>query len=40
VVKLAELRRYLPEDTPVVTPPAREALVRARRAALQQRPLW
>jgi hypothetical protein len=40
VVKLAEVRRYLPADTPVVTPAERDRIVRERRAVLQQRPLW
>lgn len=37
---LAELRKSLPPDTPVITPAQREATIRERRAALQQRPLW
>jgi hypothetical protein len=40
VVPLAEVRSRLPADTPTVTPEQREALIRERRAALQQRPLW
>ncbi|HEX4375903.1 MAG TPA: hypothetical protein VHZ99_02000 [Steroidobacteraceae bacterium] len=39
-VRIAELRRYLPKDTPSVTAEQREHLIRERRAALQQRPLW
>jgi hypothetical protein len=37
---LADVRRLLPPDTPVVTPAQRDAAIRARRLALQQRPLW
>lgn len=37
---LAEVRRLLPPETPIVTPVQREAVIRARRLALQQRPLW
>lgn len=40
VVKLKDLRKYLPSDTPVVTPAERERTVRARREAYQQRALW
>jgi hypothetical protein len=40
VVELAKVRSRLPADTPTVTPEQREALIRERRAALQQRPLW
>jgi hypothetical protein len=40
VVKLSQLRALLPADTPVVTPEQRAATIRARRAELQQRPLW
>ena len=39
-VPLAELRKLLPSATPVVTPAQREATIRERRAAFQQRPLW
>jgi Protein of unknown function (DUF1214) len=39
-VRFAELRQVLPPDTPVVTPAQRETVIRARRSALQQRPLW
>ncbi|CAN7380894.1 DUF1214 domain-containing protein [Phenylobacterium sp. LjRoot225] len=37
---LVEVRRLLPRETPVVTPAERDAVIRARRLALQQRPLW
>ena len=40
VVKLADLRTYLPPDTPVVTPAERARTIRERRSAVQQRPLW
>jgi hypothetical protein len=30
----------LPRETPTITPQQRDQLVRDRRAALQQRPLW
>ena len=39
-VKLAELRLYLPKETPVVTPEQRDRTLRDRRAAQLQRPLW
>jgi hypothetical protein len=39
-VSLAELRQHLPADTPRISPQERERLIRERRAALQQRPLW
>lgn len=39
-VKLAEVRKLLPGDTPHVTPQQRDAIIRQRRAAFQQRPLW
>jgi hypothetical protein len=39
-VALAELRQALPAETPSITPEARDAVLRERRAALQQRPLW
>ena len=39
-VALADLRRHLPGDTPTVLPEERERIIRERRAALQQRPLW
>jgi hypothetical protein len=39
-VTLADLRKHLPAETSTVSPQAREQIVRERRAALQQRPLW
>lgn len=39
-VPLAQVRSYLPADTASVTPSEREQIIRERRAALQQRPLW
>ena len=39
-VSVAEVRQSLAPDTPTVTPAEREQIVRERRAALQQRPLW
>lgn len=39
-VKLTELRRKLPKDTPTVTPQERDRVLRDRRAAFQQRILW
>jgi hypothetical protein len=39
-VALADVRKALPPETPVVTPEQREQIIRDRRAALQQRPLW
>lgn len=39
-VSLAELHTLLPPDTPTVTPAQREATIRERRSAFQQRPLW
>jgi hypothetical protein len=39
-VALADVRRLLPPETPIVTPDQREHAVRERRAQLQQRPLW
>lgn len=40
VVKIKNIRKYLPVDTPKVTLAERDATVRARREAYQQRPLW
>jgi hypothetical protein len=37
---LSEVRKALPADTPTVTPEQRDRIVRERRAALQERPLW
>ncbi len=39
-VKTSEVRRQLPEDTPVVTVEDREQTIRLRRAALQMRRRW
>jgi hypothetical protein len=39
-VKLADLRQHLPAATPTVTPEQRDRILRDRRAAAQQRPLW
>ena len=39
-VGVSEVRKSLPPDTPVVTPEQRDRIIRDRRAALQQRPLW
>jgi hypothetical protein len=39
-VPFADLRHYLPADTPAVTPAQRDGIIRDRRAAYDQRPLW
>ena len=39
-VKLADLAGALPPDTPKITPAEREKIIRDRRAAVLQRPLW
>jgi hypothetical protein len=39
-VMLADVRKALPPETPSVTPAERQAEIRDRRAAYQQRPLW
>lgn len=39
-VPLAEVRKFLPPDTPTISLEARERIIRDRRADLQQRPLW
>lgn len=39
-VVVADVQAALPPETRKVTPAERDAIVRARRAALQQRPLW
>jgi hypothetical protein len=39
-VALQEVRKSLPADTAVVTPQQRDQIIRDRRSALQQRPLW
>ncbi len=38
--KLSEVRKSLPAETPQITPGQRDHIIRTRRAALQQRPLW
>jgi hypothetical protein len=39
-VALAQVRKLLPPETASVTPTQRDAMIRTRRAALQQRPQW
>jgi hypothetical protein len=39
-VAFTDLRSLLPPDTPFVTPAQREAMIRERNSALQQRALW
>lgn len=39
-VPVTEVRGLLPAGTPAVTPEQRERIIRERRAAYQQRPLW
>ena len=39
-IALSKVRKFLLPETPVVTPEQRERIVRERRAAFQQRPLW
>ena len=39
-VKLADVRKYLPAATPVVTAEARDATIRVRRKAAQWRRRW
>ena len=39
-VKLGELKAHLPADTKMVTPEERQAIIRKRRAAYVQRPIW
>lgn len=39
-VKLAEVRNYLPADTPIVTAQARDAAIRMRRKGAQLRRRW
>lgn len=39
-VKLADVRAHLPAETPAITAQQRERILRDRRAAQQQRPLW
>ena len=40
VVKLKDLRKALPKDVAMVTPEQRQAILRERRRALLERPLW
>lgn len=40
LVKLAELNKVLPKDTQRVTPEQREEMLRERRRAWQERPVW
>jgi hypothetical protein len=42
VIKVAwtDVRKMLPANTPSISREQREALIRARRTALQHRPLW
>jgi len=39
-VAIGKVQQYLPSGTPTITPAEREQAIRARRMALQQRPLW
>ena len=39
-VALADVRKHLPHETATVSPEERERIVRERRAAYQERPLW
>jgi hypothetical protein len=39
-VKVADVRKYLPADTPIVTAEARDATIRLRRKAVQLRRRW
>ncbi|MFM5931365.1 MAG: hypothetical protein ACKOPQ_10685 [Novosphingobium sp.] len=39
-VKLSDLRQHLPADTGTVTPEQRQAIIRERRAAHAERPIW
>jgi hypothetical protein len=39
-VAFADVREQLPQDTPLVSAMERDAIIRERRAHLQQRPLW
>jgi hypothetical protein len=39
-VAIAEVRKTLPAETPVITAEQREIIVRERRSEVQQRPLW
>ena len=39
-IKVADVRKYLPADTPVVSAEARDASIRERRKAVQLRRRW
>jgi hypothetical protein len=39
-VRITQIRQHLPPDTPTISAEQRERIIRERRAALQQRPLW
>lgn len=39
-VRVDEVSRHLPADTAMVTPEEREAIIRERRSAVQERPQW
>jgi hypothetical protein len=39
-VALADVRKSLPPETPTITPEERERILRERRRAFQERPLW
>jgi hypothetical protein len=39
-VASADVRQYLPADTPVISPAQRDEALRERRSEVQQRPLW
>lgn len=39
-VALADVRKHLPPETPTVTPEQRQQIIRERRRAFQERPLW
>jgi hypothetical protein len=39
-VALADVRKYLPAETPMISAGQRDRLVRERRSQLQQRALW
>jgi hypothetical protein len=40
VVKVADVRKHLPDDTPTVNAPQRDAAIRLRRRGLQSRRRW
>ncbi len=39
-VKLKDVAKHLPKDTPKVTPEQRQTILRERRRALMERPYW